>query len=77
MRVPRDRAPHAPGGGGRVLVVGSVNLGLGRTPPRLPRGGRGAHQALAARRPCADVTLLGSGGVVVPVQGGLAVHPTA
>lgn len=55
MRVPRDRAPHAPGGGGRVLVVGSVNLGLGR----------------------ADVTLLGSSGVVVPVQGGLAVHPTA
>ncbi|WP_456206922.1 PfkB family carbohydrate kinase [Streptomyces sp. LZ34] len=53
-----------------------MNLGLGRTLPRLPRGaeqirttrrfqaggGKGAHQALAARRPGADVTLLASVG---------------
>ncbi|MBO3678632.1 PfkB family carbohydrate kinase [Streptomyces sp. NEAU-YJ-81] len=61
MRVPHDHPPQAPVGSGRVLVVGSVNPGLGRTLPRLPRGAeqirttrhlqagedKGAHQALA------------------------------
>lgn len=61
MRLPRDRAPHAPGGGGRVLVVGSVHLGLGRTLPRLRRG-------------AADDAFPGA--LAAPLASGLAV-PTA
>ncbi|MBU3863162.1 hypothetical protein KN815_03320 [Streptomyces sp. 4503] len=70
MRVPHDRPPQAPVGSGQVLVVGSVNPGLSRTLPRLPRGAeqirttrhlqaggdKGANQALVARRPSADAT---------------------
>jgi ribokinase len=74
--VPHDRPQQDPAGGGGVLVIGSVNLDLGYTLPRLPRdgetihttgrfqagGGKGANQALAARRLGADVTLLASVG---------------
>ncbi|MFP3915401.1 MAG: ribokinase [Actinomycetota bacterium] len=59
-----------------VTVVGSVNLDLVATCPRLPRpgetvsathfarypGGKGANQALAARRAGADVTLIAAVG---------------
>lgn len=76
MRVPYGRPPQTPWRGGRALVVGPANRGLGRTLPRLPRGaeqtratrrfqaggGKGTHQALAARRLGADVPLLASAG---------------
>jgi ribokinase len=64
--------PERPVDGGGVLVVGSVNLDLGYRLARLPRagetvradgrfqagGGKGANQALAARRLGADVRML-------------------
>ncbi len=71
MRVPRDRPLHAPGGGGRALVAGPVNLGLGRTLPRLPRG---AEQIRTSRRFQAGG---GPGALAAPLTSGLAVHPTA
>lgn len=60
----------------RIGVVGSINLDLVATGPRLPRpgetvtgatfarhpGGKGANQALAARRLGADVTLIAAVG---------------
>ncbi|MFD4612248.1 PfkB family carbohydrate kinase [Streptomyces sp. NPDC058440] len=72
---PHHRLQQGPGSG-RLLVVGSVNLDLGYTVPHLPHhgetihttgrfqagGGKGANQALAARRLGADVTLLASVG---------------
>ncbi|NIY62542.1 carbohydrate kinase family protein [Streptomyces malaysiensis] len=71
MRVPYGRPPRTRWRGGRTLVVGLVNRGLGHTLPRLVRGagqtratrrfqaggGEGAHQALIARRLGADVPL--------------------
>jgi ribokinase len=69
--IPHNHPKH-PAGSGGVLVVGSVNLDLGYRLARLPRGGetvraggrfqagggKGANQALAARRLGADVRLL-------------------
>ncbi|MEU0924880.1 hypothetical protein [Streptomyces malaysiensis] len=71
MRVPYGRPPRTRWRGGRALVVGPVDRGLGHTLPRLVRGagqtratrrfqadgGAGAHQALIARRLGADVPL--------------------
>ncbi|WP_448331471.1 hypothetical protein [Streptomyces sp. DSM 41534] len=71
MRVPYGRPPRTRWRGGRALVVGPVDRGLGHTLPRLVRGagqtrttrrfqaggGEGAHQALIARRLGADVPL--------------------
>ncbi len=71
MRVPYGRPPRTRWRGGRTLVVGPVDRGLGHTLPRLVRGagqtratrrfqaggGEGAHQALIARRLGADVPL--------------------
>ncbi|MES4904327.1 MULTISPECIES: hypothetical protein [unclassified Streptomyces] len=63
MRVPRDRPPHAPEGGGRGLVIESVNLGLGHD----------------AGHPLADLAVAGAfpGALAAPLIGGLAAHPTA
>ncbi|TNC30019.1 PfkB family carbohydrate kinase [Mumia zhuanghuii] len=63
----------AAAGGGRVVVVGSLNVDLVTTVPRHPapgetvlgadlvrlRGGKGANQALAARRAGAAVAIVG------------------
>ncbi|MCM3806680.1 hypothetical protein ND808_12430 [Streptomyces sp. DR7-3] len=71
MRVPYGRPPRTRWRGGRALVVGPVDRGLGHTLPRLVRGagqtratrrfqaggGEGAHEALIARRLGADVPL--------------------
>ncbi len=57
----------------RIVVVGSINLDLSASAPRLPQpgetvtgatlsrfpGGKGANQALAAQRLGADVRLIG------------------
>ncbi|WP_328473693.1 PfkB family carbohydrate kinase [Streptomyces sp. NBC_00448] len=73
---PERRADGRSAGSGEVLVVGSVNLDLGYRLERLPRegetvrasgsfqagGGKGANQALAARRLGARVALLASVG---------------
>ncbi|MBM9469441.1 ribokinase [Nakamurella leprariae] len=67
MSAHRHRAPH------RILVVGSINLDLVVTAPTIPApgqtlmgstllrrpGGKGANQALAARRLGAEVTMFG------------------
>lgn len=67
---------YSPAGMPTVTVVGSINLDLVATCPRLPRpgetvlatdlarypGGKGANQALAASRAGAAVTLLGAVG---------------
>jgi ribokinase len=69
-----------------IAVVGSVNLDLVASCPRLPRagetvsaqsfnrypGGKGANQALAARRCGADVTLIGAVGDDPEAQAALA-----
>lgn len=69
-----------------IAVVGSVNLDLVASCPRLPRagetvsaqsfnrypGGKGANQALAARRCGADVTLIGAVGNDPEAQAALA-----
>lgn len=71
MRVPYGRPPRTRWRGGRTLVVGPVDRGLGHTLPRPVRdagqtratrrfqagGGEGTHQALIARRLGADVPL--------------------
>ena len=73
---PEHRTGGRPAADGEVLVVGSVNLDLGYRLARLPRdgetvrasgrfqagGGKGANQALAARRLGAEVALLASVG---------------
>jgi ribokinase len=72
----RDGAAGGPLGGGRVVVVGSVNVDLVVVAPRLPRpgetvtggdvarhhGGKGGNQAVAAARLGARVVFVGAVG---------------
>ena len=66
MRVPRDRPPYAPGGDGRVLVVGSVPLIACGGSRLIIHAGAGDILKPAHARALAS-----------PLAGGLAVHPTA